>query len=34
MRGEYVRFEAFTEMTMKNSVFWDIKARSYFRGDT
>jgi hypothetical protein len=30
----YLRFEAFTAVTMKNVVFWDIKPSSYFTGDT
>jgi hypothetical protein len=30
---DYVRFEVFTAMIMKN-VFWDIKPSPYFTGDT
>jgi hypothetical protein len=30
----YVKFEVSTALTMKNSVFWDIKHCSYLRGDT
>jgi hypothetical protein len=26
--------EVFTGVTMKNAIFWDIKANSYFTGDT
>jgi hypothetical protein len=29
-----VRFEDFTEVTMNNIVFWDIKPSSYLTGDT
>jgi hypothetical protein len=28
------RLEVFTAVTKKNVVFWDIKASSYFTGDT
>jgi hypothetical protein len=28
------RFEGFTAVIMRNSVFWDIKASSYLTGDT
>jgi hypothetical protein len=29
-----VRFKAFTAVTMKNAVFWDIKFNSYLTGNT
>jgi hypothetical protein len=28
-----VGFEGFTDMTMKNAGYWDIKAKSYLTGD-
>jgi hypothetical protein len=31
---EDVIFEVFTAMTVKNPVFWDIKASSYLTGNT
>jgi hypothetical protein len=31
---EGVRFEVFTAVTMKNTVFWDIKPSSYLTGNT
>jgi hypothetical protein len=30
----HVKFAVFTVVTMKNSVFWDIKPSSYFTEDT
>jgi hypothetical protein len=28
------KIEVFTAVTIKNAVFWDIKPRLYFTGDT
>jgi hypothetical protein len=29
----YVRLEVFTALTMKNTVFWNLKSSSYLTGD-
>jgi hypothetical protein len=34
LKKNIVRYEAFTEVTMKNVVFWDIKTQTHYVSDT